>query len=109
MNLGGIVASNNRYNKSVVKHQSSDRDQSHFIPPSLSIPRNRTRIAPGMLQPVGRNPHDSGGVDVKHNSYARYLARRRGRELRPQVDRNIITGHEKKKLAIVTNNCGKLC
>jgi len=114
MNLGGIVSSNNRYNLEKgnpgrIYNPSSDRKQAHVIKPSLNIPRNRTRIAPGMLQPAGMINDEKGGVDIKHNSYARYLARKKGRELRPQVNRNIITDFEKKKLAIVTNNCGNTC
>lgn len=50
-------------------NQASDR-----LVPSRSlpyIPRRRTRIRPGGTSPAGT------GVDIKHNSYHRYLARKK--------------------------------
>lgn len=55
-------------------NQSSDRNV-----PSVEqrhIPRNRTRLRPGSF--AGGN---SKGVDIKHNSYARFLARKKGKHL----------------------------
>lgn len=51
-------------------NQASDR----LVPSrSLSyIPRRRTRLRPGGTSPTGI------GVDIKHNSYHRYLARKKG-------------------------------
>ena len=59
--------------------QASDRYYKARVPMSAVIPtrgnstkRTKTSLRPGALGPGGR------GVDVKHNSYARYLAKKKG-------------------------------
>ena len=59
--------------------QASDRYHISRVPKTAVIPsrgnsikRTRTSLRPGALGPGGR------GVDIKHNSYARYLAKKRG-------------------------------
>ena len=65
-----------------------------------------TRMRPGAGAPGGR------GVDVKHNSYARYLARRKATNIRTQT-RNIATtplqGNKTRAYGIVTNSRYCLC
>jgi hypothetical protein len=65
-----------------------------------------TRMRPGAGAPGGR------GVDVKHNSYARYLARRKATNIRTQT-RNIATtplqGNKRQSYGIVTNSRYCLC
>ena len=54
-------------------HQSSDRVVAGQ--PTAYVPRRRMGVRPGGLGTGGKN---ASGVDVKHNSYARFLARKRG-------------------------------
>ena len=51
---------------------TSDRREFHIVLPSMNIPRRRTKAWPGQTSAPGK------GVDVKHFSYARYLARKKG-------------------------------
>ena len=51
---------------------TSDRREYHLVLPTMNIPRRRTRAWPGQTSAPGK------GVDVKHFSYARYLARKKG-------------------------------
>ncbi len=51
---------------------TSDRRQQHVVPGSLNVPRRRTRAIPGQTSAPGK------GCDVKHFSYERYLARKKG-------------------------------
>ena len=53
-------------------HQSSDRVVAGQ--PTAYVPRRRMGIRPGGLGAGGKT---ASGVDVKHNSYARFLARKR--------------------------------
>ena len=55
-------------------NQSSDRNQKHSVP--FSTPRLRMKNAPGVSS--AGNGITGGGVDIKHNSYDRYLARKKG-------------------------------
>lgn len=59
--------------------QASDRYKKARVPKTAVVPtrgnstkRTQTSLRPGALGPGG------SGVDVKHNSYARYLAKKRG-------------------------------
>jgi hypothetical protein len=65
-----------------------------------------TRMRPGSCAPGGK------GVDVKHNSYARYLARKKATNIRTQT-RNIATtplqGNKTQSDGIVTNSRYCLC
>jgi len=80
-------------------NQSSDRLQAAIataVVPTRgnSTTRSITRLRPGSLRPGGK------GVDVKHNSYDRYLARLKGRKVLRQ-DEN--TDNQTKKHNIVTS------
>tara|TARA_B110000285_G_scaffold233717_1_gene308408 strand:- start:18012 stop:18563 length:552 start_codon:yes stop_codon:yes gene_type:complete len=80
-------------------NQSSDRIQAAIakaVVPTRgnSTARSITRLRPGSLSPGGT------GVDVKHNSYARYLARLKGRKVLRQ-DANI--NNQTKKHNIVAS------
>lgn len=55
-------------------NQSSDRNVASVE--QRHVPRNKTRLRPGSF--AGGN---SKGVDIKHNSYARVLARKKGKQL----------------------------
>ena len=79
MNLG--VQSVNKDGNNINWNQSSDRHLPsnnkiklrNNVPSRGSSTRSSiTRLRPGSLKPGGR------GVDIKHNSYARYLARKKG-------------------------------
>lgn len=73
--LGGINSNKPLMQYSGVNwNQSSDRNV-----PSVEhrhVPRNKTRLRPGSL--AGGT---GVGVDIKHNSYARFLARKKGKNL----------------------------
>ena len=63
-------------------NQSSDRYYKASIPRTAIIPtrgnstkRTQTTLRPGALGPGGI------GVDIKHNSYARYLAKKKGKAI----------------------------
>ena len=82
MNLGALSVyqrPNPEYN--VNWNQMSDRKERHIQqanatgtnPGGNSTKRTITRLRPGALSPGG------AGVDIKHNSYARYLARIKGK------------------------------
>lgn len=55
-------------------HQASDRVVAGQ--PTAYVPRRRMGIRPGGLGTGGKSAQ---GVDVKHNSYARFLALKRGK------------------------------
>lgn len=72
----GLVKSGNIEN---LASQASDRYKKARVPKTAVVPtrgnstkRTQTSLRPGALGPGG------SGVDVKHNSYARYLAKKRG-------------------------------
>jgi len=80
-------------------NQSSDRLQAAIakaVVPTRgnSTTSSLTRLRPGSLRPGGI------GVDVKHNSYDRYLARLKGRKVLRQ-DAN--TNNKTKKHNIITS------
>jgi len=54
----------------------SDRAVPGVVPATMNVPRYRTRAIPGQLSAPG------SGVDVKHDSYARYLARKKAPNMR---------------------------
>jgi len=92
--------------------QSSDRKEAHVQRSRISM-RSSVSVRPGNLSPGGV------GVDIKHNSYARYLARLKGgRPLRkeplpedfdnltiPFSRGNPIYGGKVMKTSIGTNGC----
>jgi hypothetical protein len=82
MNLGALSVYEAPYTTYGVNwNQMSDRKEPHVQRPNASgsnpgassTTRTRTRLRPGALSPGG------SGVDIKHNSYARYLARLKGK------------------------------
>ena len=69
-------------NQEYQSSQASDRYQKAKVPLTAVIPtrgnsmkRTLTSLRPGALGPGG------SGVDIKHNSYARYLAKKKGRAI----------------------------
>jgi hypothetical protein len=82
MNLGGLsVYQRPNPEYGVNWNQMSDRKEAHEQPANTSgtnpggnsTKHTITRLRPGALSPGGK------GVDIKHNSYARYLARIKGK------------------------------
>jgi len=81
----------------------SDRANPSVIPTTMNIPRRRTRLIPGQLSAAGT------GVDVKHNSYHRYLARKKAPILKtyiPSILPQPIEGNKQYMLGFISNcNC----
>ena len=63
-------------------NQMSDRAVPSIIPSTMNVPRYRTRHRPGAS---GSGGSRATGVDVKHDSYARYLARKKAQNLKSIV------------------------
>lgn len=74
--VGGVSNKPLAVNGGVNWNQMSDRARPHVVPGTMNVPRYRTRIIPGQLSAPGV------GVDVKHDSYARYLARKKAPNMR---------------------------
>lgn len=85
MNLGALNVyeePDKKYRQGVNWNQMSDRKEPHIQhstssggnPGGNSTKRSVTRLRPGALSPGG------SGVDIKHNSYDRYLARIKGKK-----------------------------
>ena len=106
--VGGIKNNPSKNTWKVNWNQSSDR----AVPgiETAYVPRNRTGHRPGGSGAAG---HEAKGVDVKHNSYARYLARLKAGNIRtikgnpaPQP----VTGNKQFVFGIVTSNsCAGNC
>jgi hypothetical protein len=88
------------FKKELRWNQSSDR----WLPSGLKIPvnnnvtsrgnstkRSLTRCRPGASTPSSNN--SAMGVDIKHNSYARYLNRLKGKTIQAPKDAIIINGY----------------
>ena len=114
MNLGAlsVYQKPTNYFKQVNWNQMSDRSIPHRQPFTTSsglsgnsTKRSIVRLRPGALSPGGI------GVDVKHDSYARYLARIKGkaplrREIIPTIPLTPIQGGKTMKTNIVSGcNC----
>jgi hypothetical protein len=71
-------------------HNASDRAQKHGITNNSSITSQKV----------------NSGVDIKHNSYARYLAKKKGISLRTQVSSapSALIGNKTKYYSISTHN-----
>ena len=86
----------------VNESQASDRNRLHFQQ-SIANPKLR----PGKLAPGGT------GVDVKHNSFARVLARRKAQNIitTPQIPQTLpLKGNKVQKFAIVNSKqCTTTC
>ncbi len=74
------IASQNVYQQtdSVNWNQMSDRKIRHEQPHTVPTRGNTTRTTTTALRPGAMNPGGSG-VDVKHNSYNRYINRIKGK------------------------------
>jgi len=75
-------------------NQMSDRAVPSVIPTTMNVPRNRTRHRPGASGSGGVN---ANGVDVKHDSYARYLARKKAKVLYTYKPTSLPTPHQGNK------------
>lgn len=91
-------------------HQSSDRNQpsiqTRIVPTrGNSTHSSITRLRPGSSSPGGK------GVDIKHNSYDRYLNRRKSNLVRNQCETNLnpLYGNKKQTFGLLTQsgNCCK--
>jgi len=114
MNLASLSVVGNEKNNpqnqpwKVNWNQSSDRALPGIE--TAYVPRNKTRHRPGGAGAAGV---EAKGVDIKHNSYARYLARLKAGNIRtikgnpaPQP----VTGNKQYVFGIVTSNsCAGNC
>uniref|UniRef100_A0A6C0LIJ3 Uncharacterized protein n=1 Tax=viral metagenome TaxID=1070528 RepID=A0A6C0LIJ3_9ZZZZ len=84
-------------------NQMSDRAVPSVIPTTMNVPRNRTRHRPGASGSGGVN---ANGVDVKHDSYARYLARKKSKVLytyNPSSLPTPLQGNKQYSLGMIAN------
>ena len=91
-------------NPGVNWNQSSDRAIASIE--TAYVSRNRTRHRPGGAGAAGP---EARGVDVKHNSYARYLARLKGKAvptIKPDPIPTPQTGNKQYVFGIVTKGSG---
>ena len=97
---------------SVNQNQSSDRNRFHIQTAYVATRGNSvrgsiTRARPGSLAPGGT------GVDIKHNSYDRYLAKKKSGTLKTQNTQSSlpVKGNKTKYYSITTqnNNCVSIC
>ena len=84
-------------------NQSSDRALEHITPNHIPSHGNSTKTSitrnrPGAMRPGGK------GVDIKHNSYARYMNRLKGKAMiaGPYV------GNKVQRTAVINNKVQKL-
>ena len=89
-------------------NQSSDRNipsiQYSIVPShGNSTRRSVTRLRPGSMSPGGK------GVDIKHNSYDRYLARRKSIVVKNQGTTNLspLYGDKTRSIGILSATCVK--
>lgn len=90
-------------------NQSSDRNlpniqTNHIVPSHGNSTRSSiTRLRPGSMSPGGK------GVDIKHNSYDRYLARRKSSLVRNQAATNLtpLHGDKTRSIGMLSNSCVK--
>ncbi len=111
MNLSALNISRGRLTSNAsANNQSSDQSsasiQSHPLPSRGNSARTTlTSLKPGACMPGGQ------GVDIKHNSYARYLGRKKGANLRTQPlakqAANALIGNKKRMFGLIANseNC----
>ena len=89
-------------------NQMSDRAVPSLIPSTMNVPRNRTRHRPGASGSGGVN---ASGVDVKHDSYARYLARKKAKNLKSIVNDPLpapMYGNKQYSLGLIPE-CAVIC
>ena len=111
MNLSALKISAGRLKSNAnANNQSSDQAtaaiQNHPLPSHGNSSRTTlTSLKPGACMPGGQ------GVDIKHNSYARYLGRKKGANLRTQPlsqqAANAVVGNKTRMFGLIANseNC----
>ncbi len=110
MNLAAFTVNTNTLNKGKAWNQSSDRLNKHVnknpVPSrGASTHGSITRLRPGALKPGG------AGVDIKHNSYARFLNKKKGNAMlagaykADDVDQNAIVNNKVQKLNSINCSC----
>lgn len=110
MNLSAFTVNANTLNKGNTWNQSSDRLNKHVnknpVPSrGASTHGSITRLRPGALKPGG------AGVDIKHNSYARFLNKRKGNAMlagaykADDVNPNAIMNNKVQKLNSINCSC----
>jgi len=113
MNKGALEVGNDNINArtAISNNQASDR-VSNSVVSRINVPTRgnslkttKTSLRPGALAPGGK------GVDIKHNSYDRYLARIKGRSVLKEsstcetVNRKAVVNNKPRKYNIVSFNC----
>jgi hypothetical protein len=106
MNLAAFTSAGDRLasGSNINWNQMSDRvlpAKQPFTQPSSgnSTKRTLTSLKPGACSPGGQ------GVDVKHDSYARYLNRKKATNLKTQVTASVaIQGNKTRAIGLVENN-----
>lgn len=88
------VSTERQKNPNLLYNQSSDRSLKSIMTSGMHTPRNKMGMTPGGSSAAGN------GVDIKHNSYDRYLARKKGSAINHT---NQPIWH-KDKQSIATNN-----
>lgn len=111
MNLASFhVFTGSRNQQGQTWNQSSDRALEHTTPNPVpshgnSTKSSITRPRPGAQRPGGK------GVDIKHNSYARFLARRKGKAMLAgtyqgdNVNPNVVVNNKVQKQNSVNCSC----
>tara|TARA_B100001287_G_scaffold250536_1_gene231137 strand:- start:112 stop:894 length:783 start_codon:yes stop_codon:yes gene_type:complete len=86
--------------KNSTASNASDRIAQSNVPQRLQTPRTtnsvlstKLSLRPGAMNPGGK------GVDVKHNSYARYLAKKKGSKVYRAQQQNALTGNPNNDIA----------
>lgn len=104
MNIAALTISNDRYGTLLTSNnQSSDRRLpsvgTYYVPSHGNTTKGSvTRHRPGASGTGGI------GVDVKHNSYARYLARKKGQNLKTEIKvATPVMGNKTRKYGMIPN------
>jgi hypothetical protein len=109
MNLGTMhVAAN--YRKSINgKYNPSDRNTPHITLNPIPSHGNSTRSSQTSLRPGSMRPGGIG-VDIKHNSYDRYLAKLKANKLKTQSTSTIaIQGNKTRNYGMLSNCVNNVC
>ena len=104
MNLASLNVRGGSNNSNVNWNQGSDRafpslNKTKVITRGNSTKRSITRLRPGSLSAGGT------GIDIKHNSYDRYLLRKKSKNIITQLNNSIpIKGNKTRAYGIVSNS-----
>ena len=107
-----VVGGKNNEPKSVTWNVNWNQSSDRAVPgiETAYVPRNRTRHRPGGAGAAGPQ---AKGVDIKHNSYNRYLARLKAGNVRTRTispPPNPVTGNKQYLFSIVTSkSCAGKC